>query len=161
MSQKSIIIVESPAKAKTISKYLGDEFEVLACVGHVKDLPRGSLGVDVDNDFTMELVVLDDKKDFFKTLRKKAKNSPEIILATDPDREGEAIASHIASEVPDTKLSRVQFTEITNSGVKGGMEHRIEIDENLVEAQRTRRVIDRLVGYKISPVLWSLSLIHI
>ena len=86
MSQKSIIIVESPAKAKTISKYLGDEFEVLACVGHVKDLPRGSLGVDVDNDFTMELVVLDDKKDFFKTLRKKAKNSPEIILATDPDR---------------------------------------------------------------------------
>ena len=155
MSQKSIIIVESPAKAKTISKYLGDEFEVLACVGHVKDLPRGSLGVDVDNDFTMELVVLDDKKDFFKTLRKKAKNSPEIILATDPDREGEAIASHIASEVPDTKLSRVQFTEITNSGVKGGMEHRIEIDENLVEAQRTRRVIDRLVGYKISPVLWS------
>ena len=155
MSQKSIIIVESPAKAKTISKYLGDEFEVLACVGHVKDLPRGSLGVDVDNDFTMELVVLDDKKDFFKTLRKKAKNSPEIILATDPDREGEAIASHIASEVPDTKLSRVQFTEITNSGVKGGMEHRIGIDENLVEAQRTRRVIDRLVGYKISPVLWS------
>ena len=109
MSQKSIIIVESPAKAKTISKYLGDEFEVLACVGHVKDLPRGSLGVDVDNDFTMELVVLDDKKDFFKTLRKKAKNSPEIILATDPDREGEAIASHIASEVPDTKLSRVQL----------------------------------------------------
>ena len=147
--------MESPAKAKTISKYLGDEFEVLACVGHVKDLPRGSLGVDVDNDFTMELVVLDDKKDFFKTLRKKAKNSPEIILATDPDREGEAIASHIASEVQDTKLSRVQFTEITNSGVKGGMEHRIEIDENLVEAQRTRRVIDRLVGYKISPVLWS------
>ena len=88
-------------------------------------------------------------------IRKKAKNSPEIILATDPDREGEAIASHIASEVPDTKLSRVQFTEITNSGVKGGMEHRIGIDENLVEAQRTRRVIDRLVGYKISPVLWS------
>ena len=155
MSQKAIIIVESPSKAKTISKYLGDEFEVLACVGHVKDLPRGSLGVDVDNDFTMELVVLDDKKDFFKTLSTKAKDSPEIILATDPDREGEAIAAHIASEVPDAKLSRVQFTEITNSGVKGGMEHRIEIDENLVAAQRTRRVIDRLVGYKISPVLWT------
>ena len=83
MSQKSIIIVESPAKAKTISKYLGDEFEVLACVGHVKDLPRGSLGVDVDNDFTMELVVLDDKKDFFKTLRKKAKYSPEFIYFID------------------------------------------------------------------------------
>ena len=155
MSQKAIIIVESPSKAKTISKYLGDEFEVLASIGHVKDLPRGSLGVDVDNDFTMELVVLDDKKDFFKTLSIKAKDSPEIILATDPDREGEAIAAHIASEVPDAKLSRVQFTEITNSGVKGGMEHRIEIDENLVEAQRTRRVIDRLVGYKISPVLWT------
>ena len=155
MSQKAIIIVESPSKAKTISKYLEDEFEVLACVGHVKDLPRGSLGVDVDNDFSMELVVLDDKKDFFKTLSAKAKDSPEIILATDPDREGEAIAAHIASEVPDTKLSRVKFTEITNFGVKGGMEHRIEIDENLVEAQRTRRIIDRLVGYKISPVLWN------
>ena len=155
MSQKAIIIVESPSKAKTISKYLENEYEVLSSIGHVKDLPRGSLGVDIDNEFSMELVVLDDKKEFFKTLGEKAKDSPEIILATDPDREGEAIAAHIASEVPDTKLSRVQFTEITNSGVKNGMEHRIQIDENLVEAQRTRRIIDRLVGYKISPVLWT------
>ena len=99
MSQKSVIIVESPSKAKTISKYLDDQYEVIACVGHVKDLPRGSLGVDVDNDFQMELVILDDKKDFFKNLASQAKSAPEIILATDPDREGEAIASHIASEV--------------------------------------------------------------
>ena len=154
MSQKSVIIVESPSKAKTISKYLDDQYEVVACVGHVKDLPRGSLGVDVDNKFQMELVVLDDKKDFFKQLASKAKSAPEIILATDPDREGEAIASHIASEVPDSKISRVQFTEITNFGVKNGMEHKVNIDENLVEAQRTRRIIDRLVGYKISKVLW-------
>ena len=154
MSQKSVIIVESPSKAKTISKYLDDQYEVIACVGHVKDLPRGSLGVDVDNDFQMELVILDDKKDFFKNLASQAKSAPEIILATDPDREGEAIASHIASEVPKVKISRVQFTEITNFGVKNGMEHKIDIDENLVEAQRTRRIIDRLVGYKISKVLW-------
>ena len=120
MSQKAIIIVESPSKAKTISKYLENEYEVLSSIGHVKDLPRGSLGVDIDNEFSMELVVLDDKKEFFKTLGEKAKDSPEIILATDPDREGEAIAAHIASEVPDTKLSRVQFTEITHSGVKNG-----------------------------------------
>ena len=154
MSQKSVIIVESPSKAKTISKYLDDQYEVIACVGHVKDLPRGSLGVDVDNDFQMELVILDDKKDFFKNLASQAKSAPEIILATDPDREGEAIASHIASEVPKVKISRVQFTEITNFGVKNGMQHKIDIDENLVEAQRTRRIIDRLVGYKISKVLW-------
>ena len=154
MSHKSVIIVESPSKAKTISKYLDDQYEVIACVGHVKDLPRGSLGIDVDNDFQMELVILDDKKDFFKNLASQAKSAPEIILATDPDREGEAIASHIASEVPKVKISRVQFTEITNFGVKNGMEHKIDIDENLVEAQRTRRIIDRLVGYKISKVLW-------
>ena len=154
MSQKSVIIVESPSKAKTISKYLDDQFEVVACVGHVKDLPRGSLGVDVDNDFQMELVILDDKKEFFKNLKSKAKSAPEIILATDPDREGEAIAAHIASEVPSAKISRVQFNEITNFGVKNGMEHKISIDEDLVEAQRTRRIIDRLVGYKISKVLW-------
>ena len=154
MSQKSVIIVESPSKARTISKYLDDQYEVVACVGHVKDLPRGSLGVDVDNDFQMELVILDDKKDFFKTLTSQAKSAPEIILATDPDREGEAIAAHIASEVPNAKISRVQFTEITNFGVNNGMKHKVDIDENLVEAQRTRRIIDRLVGYKISKVLW-------
>jgi len=154
MSQKSVIIVESPSKAKTISKYLDDQYEVVACVGHVKDLPRGSLGVDVDNDFQMELVILDDKKDFFKNLNSQAKSAPEIILATDPDREGEAIAAHIASEVPNSKISRVQFTEITNFGVNNGMKHKVNIDENLVEAQRTRRIIDRLVGYKISKVLW-------
>ena len=154
MSQKSVIIVESPSKAKTISKFLDDQYEVVASVGHVKDLPRGSLGVDVDNDFQMELVILDDKKDFFKNLTSQAKSAPEIILATDPDREGEAIAAHIASEVSNSKISRVQFNEITNFGVKNGMKHKVDIDKNLVEAQRTRRIIDRLVGYKISKVLW-------
>ena len=155
MSAKPILIVESPSKAKTISKYLGGKYEVMACVGHIKDLPKTDLGVDVDNDFAITEEVLDDKKPFMKELRKLAKQTDQIVVATDPDREGEAIAAHIASEVDPEKISRVLFTEITKEGIEEGMNEIHAIDTNLVEARTARRIIDRLVGYKVSRVLWS------
>ncbi len=155
MTSKPILIVESPSKAKTISKYLGGEYQVLACVGHIKDLPRKELGVDVENNFAVQEVVLTDKKDFIRELKKLAKTAPEIIIATDPDREGEAIAAHIISEIGPEKVCRVQFTEITREGVMEGMTHPRSLDKNLVEARQTRRIIDRLVGYKVSRVLWN------
>ena len=155
MSAKPILIVESPSKAKTISKYLGGKYEVMACVGHIKDLPKTDLGVDVDNDFAITEEVLDDKKPFMKELRKLAKQTDQIVVATDPDREGEAIAAHIASEVDPEKISRVLFTEITKEGIEEGMNEIHAIDTDLVEARTARRIIDRLVGYKVSRVLWS------
>ncbi len=155
MSAKPILIVESPSKAKTISKYLGGKYEVMACVGHIKDLPKADLGVDVDNDFAITEEVLDDKKPFMKELRKLAKQTDQIVVATDPDREGEAIAAHIASEVDPEKISRVLFTEITKEGIEEGMNEIHAIDTDLVEARTARRIIDRLVGYKVSRVLWS------
>ena len=155
MSSKPILIVESPSKAKTISKYLGGEYEVMASVGHIKDLPKKELGVDVDNDFATVEDVLPDKKPFMKEFKSLAKKTDRIVIATDPDREGEAIAAHIASEVEASKLSRVQFTEITKEGVEEGMNNPREIDSDLVAARQTRRIIDRLVGYKVSRVLWS------
>lgn len=155
MNKKPLLIVESPSKAKTIAKYLGGEVDVLACVGHVKDLPRKELGVDVDNDFQITLKVLPDRKSFIKKLKSLARVAPKVILATDPDREGEAIADHLASEIPEARIERVQFTEITRSGVSEGMKHGRPLNRHLVDAQRTRRIIDRLVGYKISPLLWN------
>ncbi len=155
MSEKPILIVESPSKARTIARYLSDEYEVLACVGHIKDLPKKELGIDIEADFKPTLQILPDRKDFMKKLKTAAKTAPEIILATDPDREGEAIADHLAQELPKAKLERVQFTEITKSGIREGMQNRHPIDYQLVDAQMTRRIIDRLVGYKISPVLWN------
>lgn len=155
MSTKSILIVESPSKAKTISKYLGGEYRVLASIGHIKDLPKKQLGVDVDNDFSITEIVLPDKKDFLKELKTLAKSASKIVIATDPDREGEAIAAHIASELEGISISRVQFTEITRAGIEEGMSHPSSVDQDLVSAQRTRRIIDRLIGYKVSPVLWS------
>ncbi|NIA18600.1 MAG: type I DNA topoisomerase, partial [Simkaniaceae bacterium] len=152
---KPLLIVESPTKARTISKYTGGEYEVIACVGHVKDLPKKELGVDVDNDFKMTLQVLPDRKSFIKELKTKAKAAPRVVLATDPDREGEAIADHLASEIPKVNVERVQFTEITKAGVEAGMSQVHPIDSNLVNAQKARRIIDRLVGYKISPILWN------
>lgn len=152
---KPLLIVESPTKARTISKYTGGEYEVIACVGHVKDLPKKELGVDVDNDFKMTLQVLPDRKSFIKELKTKAKAAPRVVLATDPDREGEAIADHLASEIPKANVERVQFTEITKAGVEAGMSQSHPIDTNLVDAQKARRIIDRLVGYKISPILWN------
>ena len=154
MSQKPLLIVESPSKARTIEKYLGGEYEVIACVGHVKDLPRKELAINIENDFDIKLKVLPNRIDFIKSLRKKAKIAPRVLIATDPDREGEAIASHLATEIPDEKVERVQFTEITKAGVKEGMDQVRDLDVNMIAAQQTRRVIDRLVGYKISPILW-------
>ena len=155
MNQKSLIVVESPSKARTIEQYLDGEFEVIACVGHVKDLPSSKLGIDVENDFQMTLDVLPNRKDFIKELRKKSKAAKKVFIASDPDREGEAIAAHLASEVPDEKLQRVEFTEITRAGVHEGMSNSRDLDGNMINAQKTRRIIDRLVGYKVSPVLWA------
>ena len=147
--------MESPTKIKTIQKHLGNDFEVISCVGHVKDLPSNELGIDLENDFEIKLTPLPDKKKFLTDLRKKSKTAERVLIATDPDREGEAIAAHLASEIPKEKLQRVQFTEITKTGVSEGMSNVREIDQNLVDAQTARRVIDRLVGYKVSPVLWA------
>ena len=155
MNQKSLIIVESPSKARTIEQYLDGEFEVVACVGHVKDLPPSKLGIDIENNFEMTLDVLPNRKDFIKELRKKSKAAKKVFIASDPDREGEAIAAHLASEVPDEKLQRVEFTEITKAGVTEGMNNSRDLDSNMINAQKTRRIIDRLVGYKVSPVLWA------
>ena len=155
MSNKSLLIVESPTKVKTIQQYLGSEYDVLSCVGHVKDLPKNDLGIDIDNHFKIELSVLPDKKKFITELRKKSKTADRVLIATDPDREGEAIAAHLATEVPEEKIERVQFTEITKAGISEGINNIREIDKDLVAAQTARRVIDRLVGYKVSPVLWA------
>jgi DNA topoisomerase-1 len=154
MSQKPLLIVESPSKSKTIGKYLGGEYEVIASVGHVKDLPRKELAIDIENDFEIKLHVLPNRTDFIKSLRKKAKVAPRVLIATDPDREGEAIAAHLAGEIPEEKVGRVEFTEITKAGVQAGMDQVRDLDHNMIAAQQTRRIIDRLVGYKISPILW-------
>ena len=153
MSGKSLLIVESPSKIKSISKILGDNFDVISCVGHFKDLPEKELAVDVENDFATKLVVHPDKKDFIKSLKQKAKSAEKVYLATDPDREGEAIAFHLSQEVPNASVERVQFTEITRTGIEKGMQHPRKLDYDLVEAQKARRIIDRLVGYKISELL--------
>ena len=155
MNQKSLLVVESPSKARTIEQYLDSKYEVIACVGHVKDLPSNELGVDIENDFNMTLAVLPDRKQFIQELKRKSKNAARVLIATDPDREGEAIAAHLSSEIPQDKLERIEFTEITKAGIKEGMKNIRGLDDNLVNAQQTRRIIDRLVGYKVSPVLWA------
>ena len=155
MNQKSLIVVESPSKARTIEKYLDGKYEVIACVGHVKDLPSNKLGIDIENNFEMTLDVLPNRKDFVKQLKNKSAAAERIYIASDPDREGEAIAAHLASEVPENKLERVEFTEITKAGIKEGMGNSRRLNDNLISAQKTRRIIDRLVGYKVSPVLWA------
>lgn len=152
----NLVIVESPAKAKTIQKYLGKNFDVIASMGHVRDLPKSKLGVDVDHDFAPQYVNIKGKQELIKELKKKAKKSENIFLATDPDREGEAISWHLAQMlgVNLEQNNRVTFNEITKSGVKNGMEHPRTIDTKLVNAQQARRILDRIVGYKISPFLW-------
>jgi DNA topoisomerase-1 len=164
---KGLVIVESPAKAKTIQKYLGSGYDVEASLGHIKDLPKKSLGVDLDNDFSTEYVVIPGKEKVVAKLKKLAKTANAIYLAPDPDREGEAIAAHLAEELggdrvdgKKTKKSavvpirRVTFNEITKRAVQEAFLHPRDIDTNLVDAQQTRRVLDRLVGYQISPLLW-------
>jgi DNA topoisomerase-1 len=161
---KSLVIVESPAKAKTINKYLGKDFEVEASLGHIKDLPKSQLGVDLEGDFTTEYVVIPGKEKVVAKLKKMAKGAVAIYLAPDPDREGEAIAAHLEEELTEgmTKkqkkdgipFHRVTFNEITKKAVLEAFQHPRDIDRNLVDAQQTRRVLDRIVGYQVSPLLW-------
>ena len=151
----NVLIVESPSKAKSINKYLGSSFKVLASVGHVRDLSAKNDAIDTENDFQMQWETSDRGKKVIKEITDAAKKSENLYLATDPDREGEAIASHLASEVPSEKLERVEFNEITKAGVKEGMNNSRKLDHNMINAQKTRRIIDRLVGYKVSPVLWA------
>jgi len=155
LNQRPLLVVESPSKARTIEQYLGGEFEVIASVGHIKDLPSNELGIDIDDDFKINLKPLSDRKKFIDEIKSKSATAPRVLIATDPDREGEAIAAHIASETPPEKTERVEFTEITKAGISEAMNQIRKIDKNLVDAQIARRIIDRLVGYKVSPVLWA------
>ncbi|MBL8681171.1 MAG: type I DNA topoisomerase [Myxococcales bacterium] len=153
---KSLVIVESPAKAKTIQKYLGKDFVVLASKGHVRDLPKSGLNIDVEHDYKPNYEVLEDHKDVLSDLKKAAKDSDEIFLAPDPDREGEAIAWHIAQELAPMKkpMRRVEFHEITKKGVQDGLSKPRTVDEQRFHAQQARRILDRLIGYELSSVLW-------
>ena len=152
---KNLVIVESPAKAKTLGKYLGRNYQVKASVGHVVDLPKSKLGVDIENDFEPEYQIIHGKKKIIDELKKAAKDKDKIYLAPDPDREGEAIAWHIAQKIGRKKnVFRVRFNEITRKAVQEALLHPTEIDHNLFDAQTARRILDRLVGYQISPLLW-------
>ena len=151
-----LVIVESPAKANTIKKFLGGSTKVVASMGHIRDLPKSKLGVDVEHDFEPEYINIRGKGDLIKSLKKEAKQAKKIYIATDPDREGEAIAWHLATILKDEKdkITRVTFNEITKSAVQKAIKEPRDIDINLVDAQQARRVLDRIVGYKMSPVLW-------
>ena len=155
-SQKALVIVESPAKSKTIKKILGDSYQIEASYGHIRDFPPKVLGFDVANNFEPSFIVIPEKKVVVKKLNELAKKSDKIYLASDPDREGEAIAWHVRQvlDVPDDKINRIEFNEITPKAIKNAVEHPRAIDMERVKAQQTRQILDRLVGYKISPVLW-------
>ncbi len=151
-----LIIVESPAKANTIKKFLGGNTKVVASMGHIRDLPKSKLGINIENNFEPEYINIRGKGDLIKELKKDAKNAKKVYLATDPDREGEAIAWHLSNilNVDEKKVTRVTFNEITKTAVQKAIKEPRDIDINLVDAQQARRVLDRIVGYKISPVLW-------
>ena len=151
-----LVIVESPAKAKTIGKYLGKDYEVTASMGHIRDLPASQLGIDIEHDYAPQYISIKGKEKLIKELKSKAKHSDGVLLATDPDREGEAISWHLANilGLDPHEPNRVTFDEITKKGVKEGMAHPRAINEDLFNAQQARRVLDRLVGYKLSPFLW-------
>jgi DNA topoisomerase-1 len=154
---KSLVVVESPAKAKTINKYLGRNYKVVASMGHVRDLPKSKLGVDIDDGFEPSYEVIASRKKVLKELKDAAKDAETIFVATDPDREGEAIGWHLAEELGTgnrKKIRRLMFNEITKKGVLAALDHPTEINKQMVDAQQARRVLDRLVGYKISPLLW-------
>ncbi len=150
-----LIIVESPAKANTIKKFLGGNVKVVASMGHIRDLPKSKIGIDVKNNFEPEYINIRGKGDLIKSLKKDAKTAKKVYLATDPDREGEAIAWHLAKvlDVDNNKITRVTFNEIKKTAVQKAIKEPRQIDKNLVNAQQARRVLDRIVGYKISPVL--------
>ena len=156
MAKQSLVIVESPAKAKTIEKYLGKDFRVKASMGHLRDLPKSTLGVDVENDFDPVYQPIKGKEDIISDLKKSAKAADTVYLATDPDREGEAISWHLKQllNLPDSKTHRVTFNEITKKVVQESIQEPRDIDQNLVDAQQARRILDRIVGYQLSPLLW-------
>ena len=151
-----LLIVESPTKVKSIQKYLGKDYKVMASMGHVRDLPKSKLGVDIDGSFKPQYINMPDKKDLIKSLKEAASQSEEVYLATDPDREGEAISWHLAEilALNTNDKNRVTFNEITKSGVNAGIKEPRKLDLNLVDAQQARRILDRIVGYKLSPFLW-------
>ena len=157
---KNLVIVESPTKAKTIGKFLGSDYEIVASMGHIMDLPKSTMGIDIEHDFAPEYIMMPDKKKIIAELKQLGKNVENIILATDPDREGEAIAAHVKeiltqkSKGKSQKFSRIVFHEITKEAVEEALKNPREVDLNLVDAQTARRVLDRLVGYKLSPILW-------
>ena len=153
---KALVVVESPAKAKTINKYLGRDYKVVASMGHVRDLPKSKLGVDIENDFTEDYETLASRKKVIKELKDAAKDATDIYIATDPDREGEAIGWHLSEELgrQEAEFHRLTFNEITKKAIEDAFKHPRDIDTKMVAAQRARRVLDRLVGYKISPLLW-------
>ncbi|MDO4478176.1 MAG: type I DNA topoisomerase [Lachnospiraceae bacterium] len=154
---KNLVIVESPAKVKTIKKFLGSGYDVQASMGHVRDLPKSTMGIDIENDYEPKYITIRGKGELLAGLRKAAKNADRIYLATDPDREGEAISWHLgyALKLDPAKTRRVTFNEITKTAVKDALKHPRDIDMNLVDAQQSRRILDRMVGYSISPVLWA------
>ena len=153
---KYLVIVESPAKVKTIKKFLGANYEVMASQGHVRDLPKSQLGFDPEHDYEPKYITIRGKGDLLASLRKEVKKADKIYLATDPDREGEAISWHLyyALKLESKKVYRITFNEITKNAVKESLKNAREIDMNLVDAQQARRILDRLVGYQLSPLLW-------
>ena len=153
---KYLVIVESPHKVETIQKFLGANYEVMASNGHVRDLPKSQLGVDVEHDYEPKYITIRGKGDILAALRKAARKAEKIYLATDPDREGEAISWHLyhALNLADKKVYRIAFNEITKNAVRESLKNAREIDMDLVDAQQARRILDRMVGYRISPLLW-------
>lgn len=158
---KYLVIVESPTKVKTIKKFLGSSYEVAATNGHVRDLPKSSLGIDIEHNYEPKYITIRGKGDILAHLRKEVKKAEKIYLATDPDREGEAISWHLLyalkleEKLEEKKVYRITFNEITKNAVKESLKNAREIDMNLVDAQQARRLLDRMVGYRISPLLWS------
>ena len=156
----NLVIVESPAKVKTIKKFLGSNYEVAASYGHVRDLPKSRMGIDVDNGYEPKYITIRGKGELLADLRKKARKADRIYLATDPDREGEAISWHLVAalkldEMTDKEIYRITFNEITKKAVTESLKNPRSINIDLVDAQQTRRILDRVVGYKISPLLWA------
>ena len=151
-----LIIVESPAKANTIKKFLGGSTKVMASMGHIRDLPKSKMGIDIEHDFEPKYITIRGKGDILANLRKEVKKAEKIYLATDPDREGEAISWHLwkALKLDEKKVYRITFNEITKNAVKESMKEAREINMDLVDAQQARRCLDRMVGYRISPLLW-------
>ena len=154
---KYLVIVESPAKVKTIKKFLGKNYEVAASNGHVRDMPKSQLGFDVENDYEPKYITIRGKGEILSKLRKEVKKAEKVYLATDPDREGEAISWHLskALNLEEGKISRISFNEITKNAVKASLKQARDIDMDLVNAQQARRMLDRMVGYRISPLLWA------